>query len=190
MSDALSIAKFQPPPAEAHDLVPVTSKAADEQFLRLHLVPDMTVLLPVRLLTEVLTIPVTQIVPMPHMPAWVMGIYNWRGDILWMVDLGHLCGLTPWYQKATSVSVHPAVVLQVGNASTPSTARVKGHTLGLVVSRVEDIEWCDPTRIQPLPSSTVLPELVPFLRGYWWKSNGEMLAVLDGNAIIEAMPQP
>ena len=67
---------------------------------------------------------------------------------------------------------------------------MKGHTLGLVVNRVEDIEWCDPTRIQPLPSSTVIPELVPFLRGYWWKSNGEMLAVLDGNAIVEAMPKP
>ena len=113
MSDALSIANVQPLPTEVHSLVPVAAKTVDEQFLRLHLVPDMTVLLPVRSLTEVLTIPVSQIVPIPHMPAWVMGIYNWRGDILWMVDLGHLCGLTPWYQKATSITIHPSVVLQV-----------------------------------------------------------------------------
>ncbi len=66
-----------------------------EQFLRFHLVPDTTLMLSITQLTEVLTIPVGQIIPIPHMPAWVMGVYNWRGEILWMVDLGQLVGLTP-----------------------------------------------------------------------------------------------
>jgi positive phototaxis protein PixI len=62
--------------------------------------------------------------------------------------------------------------------------------LGLAVTRVEDIEWCNPDLIQSPPSSTVTPELVPFLRGYWLKSNGEMLLLLDGQAIMAAMPKP
>ncbi|GBF83604.1 chemotaxis signal transduction protein [Aphanothece sacrum FPU3] len=69
------------------------NRSSLEQFLRFDLVPDTTLMLPVAQLTEVLTVPLGQIVPIPHMPPWVMGIYNWRGEILWMVDLGHLLGL-------------------------------------------------------------------------------------------------
>ena len=51
------------------------------------------------------------------------------------------------------------------------------------------MEWCNPDEIQSPPLSAVTPELVPFLRGYWLKSNGEILVVLDGNSIIAGMPQ-
>ena len=156
--------------------------------MRFHLVPDTTVLLPMEQLTEVLTISNGQIIPIFHMPAWVMGVYNWRGEILWMVDLGHLVGLTPWHQQANTTSVFRAIVLQANSSqATPNNART--HLLGIVVNRVEDIEWCNPDSIQSPPSSTVTPELAPFLRGYWLKPNGEMLVVMDGQAIIGAMPK-
>jgi len=64
---------------------------AGQQFLRFHLVPDTTALLPVRQMSEVLTVPIAQVVPIPHTPAWVMGVYNWRGEILWLVDLVQRC---------------------------------------------------------------------------------------------------
>jgi positive phototaxis protein PixI len=172
-------------------LLPQTDTAsvkASEQFLRFHLVPDTTALLPIQQLTEVLTIHIGQIVPIFHMPPWVMGVYNWRGEILWTVDLGHLIGLTPWYQRASGASAHTAVVLDTRSRKGKST-NVKSQMLGIVVNRVEDVEWCNPDLIQSPPSSTVTAELVPFLRGYWLKSNGEMLAVLDGEAIIAAMPK-
>ena len=51
-------------------------------------------------------------------------------------------------------------------------------------------EWCNPDLIQSPPVSAVTPNLVPFLRGYWSKSNSEILVVLDGNSIIAGMPQP
>ncbi|NET33488.1 MAG: chemotaxis protein CheW, partial [Cyanothece sp. SIO1E1] len=135
-----------------------------------------------------LTIPTGQIVPIAHMPAWVMGVYNWRGEILWMVDLGHLGGLKPWYQQGINLSAYTAVVLHAGAGKT-SSPQSKSQMLGLVVNRVEDIEWCDPGVIQPPPESAEIPALAEFLRGYWWKSNDEMLAVLDGKAILAAMPQ-
>ena len=185
--------------ASAPDLrslpVPLTSPPSDpsttanQQFLRLQLVSDMTALLPVEQLTEVLTIPTSQVIPIPHMPTWVMGVYNWRGEILWMVDLGNLCGLTPWYRQTTNRrSAHKAVVLrQSDHLIGSNTAKVQ--MLGLVVNEVEDIEWCDPTLIQSPLASTVTPELAPFLRGYWWKSDGDMLVFLDESAIFEAMPK-
>lgn len=159
------------------------------EFLRFYLEPDTTTLLPLKQLTEVLTIPLGEIVPIPHMNPWVMGVYNWRGDILWIVDLGHLVGLTPWYQQRSNVSVHKAIVLKAGGNQVIST-NVKTQMLGLVVNRVEDIEFCNLDLIQSPPSSTVTPELVPFLRGYWLKPDGEMLVVLDGEAIMAAMPKP
>lgn len=172
-------------------LLPTNSAVAspNEQFLRFQLVPEITALLSIQQLTEVLSIPNGQIVPISHMPAWVMGVYNWRGEVLWMVDLNHLVGLTPWYEQTTSASAHKAVVLNVCSQKASST-NVKSQVLGLVVNHVEDIEWCNPDLIQSLPSSTENPNLVPFLHGYWLKSNGEMLVVLDGEAIIAAMPKP
>jgi positive phototaxis protein PixI len=180
MSDSLSIPDFLLlPPDQA-------SSTASKQFLRFHLMPNTTALLPMEQLIEVLTIPNGQIVPIFHMPPWVMGVYNWRGEILWMVDLGHLVGLTPWYQQANSSSVYRAIVLQ---SNSTALNNLKSYTLGVVVNRVEDIEWCNPDWIQSPPASSVTPELSPFLRGYWLKPNGEMLVVMDGKAMIDAMPK-
>jgi len=61
--------------------------------------------------------------------------------------------------------------------------------LGLAVNQVEDMEWFNCDLIQSPPESAVNPELVPFLRGYWLKSNGEIVVVLDGNSIIAGMPK-
>jgi positive phototaxis protein PixI len=176
-----SLSKLPMPNAVADDAAPI-----GEQFLRLHLVPSTPVLLPLHQLVEVLSIPSTQIVPIPHMPAWVMGAYNWRGDILWMVDLGHLCGLTPWYAQATSKSTQAAVILRIQDHRFP---KGKSHLLGLVVDRIGEVEWCDPAVLQQLPPFTVSSQMAQFLQGYWWKSNDDMLAVLDGGAIVAAMPR-
>lgn len=165
-------------------------KQGQQQFLRFLLLPNTKVMLPVFQVTEVLKIPYGQIVPIPHMPSWVMGVYNWRGEILWMADLGQLVGLTPWYQQSISFSTHKAIVIHSGWAKNSKNTKARGEMLGLVVSEVEDIEWCNPDEIHSPPASAVTPELAPFLRGYWLKSNGEMLITIDGEAIMAAMPKP
>jgi positive phototaxis protein PixI len=188
MSNSLSVPNSLLATVETQLITSLPSSSATEQFLRFHLLPNTTALLPIEQLTEVLTIPRGQIVPIFNMPAWVMGAYNWRGEILWVIDLGHLVGLTPWHQQAVNTSAFTAVVLQARPSRTKSS-HVNSEMLGLIVNRVEDIEWCSPDWIQSPPASTVTPELVPFLRGYWLKPNNDMLAVLDGNALIAAMPK-
>ncbi|MBW4657814.1 MAG: chemotaxis protein CheW [Drouetiella hepatica Uher 2000/2452] len=167
---------------------PASIPANTEQFLRLRLL-NTPVLLSVGQMTEVLTVPIGQIVPIAHMPTWVMGVYNWRGEVLWMVDLCHLCGLAPWYEQQ-AVSAHAAVVLQIRLPASPASrsASAKSRTLGLVVSQIGEMEWCDPHQIQALSLSAATPEITQFLRGYWWNLSDDMLAVLDGEAIAEAMP--
>ncbi len=175
-------------PASASHTSEKPALATGQQFLRLYLVPETKVLLSIHQLSEVLTIPIGQIVSIPHMPAWVMGVYNWRGTILWMVDLGQLIGLTPWNQQSVNSSSYISVVFQDNSDDTETNST--SHQIGLVVSNVEDLEWCDPTKFQDLPPSMMKTELASFFRGYWLKPNGEMLVVLDGEAIMAAMPQP
>lgn len=161
-----------------------TTTVVGQQFLRFHLFPDTTVLLPVTQMIEVLTIPVNHIVPIPNMPTWVMGVYNWRGEILWNIDLGSLLALTPLYQQAITRANYTTIVL-VSRQKLAGKNQITGRkAIGVVVDRVEDMEWCNTDLIQSPPQSSITPEIAPFLRGYWLKPNGEMLMVLDGEAII------
>ena len=157
-----------------------------ERFLRFQLVPGTTALLPLTQLAEVLTIPVGQITPIPQLPAWMMGVYNWRSEALWMVDLAHLVGLTPWYQQTFSIT-YAAVVLRTGATDT-LIKHAADQAIGLVINQTEAIEWCKPDSFQVLPNN-VNPQLASFLRGYHRKSNDEQLAVFDDASIIAAILQ-
>ncbi|NJO41782.1 MAG: purine-binding chemotaxis protein CheW [Cyanobacteria bacterium CRU_2_1] len=155
-----------------------------EQFLRFQLGRDTAALLPISQLTEVLTIPIGQITPVPQLPGWVMGVYNWRGEVLWMVDLAHLSGLIPWHQQAINVLTYTAIVLSV---RTGTATHADDQMVGLVVNRAETIEWCDPNALQPLSPDVANLQLMTFLRGYQFKSNGKRLAVFDDEVIVEAI---
>ncbi|NEQ50038.1 MAG: chemotaxis protein CheW [Leptolyngbya sp. SIO3F4] len=151
------------------------------QFLKFNLSLDMTALLPIHQLAAVLKIEAAKITAIPHLPAWVMGVYNWRGEILWIVDTGHLLGGAPWYHQSTAVTKHDVLLLE------RKTAEIAERCfLGLWVRQVEGIELLSLDRIQ---SPTAVSEmLVPFLRGYWLDSSGDMLTLLDGAAIFDRMP--
>ena len=169
----------------------LVSQTEKEQFLRFLLNSNTKVMLPIKQITEVLKIKFGQIVPISQMPSWVMGVYNWRGDILWMVDLGHLLGFDSWHQQGINYSNYTAIVLSPNkekNKTKINNIEQNIH-LGLVVSRVEDIELCDTATIQSPPRSTVTLQLAPFLRGYWLKPENDMILILDGQAIITAMPK-
>lgn len=176
----------------AHPSEPAQTAASSTEFLRLRLTAQLPILLPIQQLTEVLNVPENQIMPIPDLPAWIMGVYNWRGEILWMVDLGHLCGLAPWYQQPINRAVHSAVVLN-GRTSDASAKSDSKGAVGIVVRQVEEIESFNSKAIQPALSTALLPDLgsklTQFATGYWQKSEHEILAILDAAAILNAMPQ-
>ena len=164
-------------------------KNEEDQFLRFRLEPDTKVMLPIEQITEVLKIPVGNIVPIPEMSPWVMGIYNWRGEILWMLDLGHLIGLNSWYETGINATHYNALVLSKNNSKNAKAKAIEKTSLGLIISQVEDIEWCNADSIQSPPASAISSELAPFLRGYWLKPDGETIWTLNGLAIFSAMSQ-
>jgi positive phototaxis protein PixI len=103
-----------------------------------------------------------------------------------MIDLGHLIGLTPWYEQQGNMANITAVVLHEGKGK--GRAKVAGtKTVGLIVRRVEDIEWLDPDLLESPAASSVTPELVPFLQGQLVKPDGTMLISLGTYAIFQAL---
>lgn len=166
----------------SNSLFPVANsqKTATESLIRFHLVPKTTGLFNIAQLREVLKVSISQIIPIPKLPFWVMGIYNWRGEILWVVDLGGLLGLTPLSEQPLTQTRLPLLVLRDENTE---------KTVGLIVNSVEGITRLDPNEIQSPPETTFTPELSRVLRGYWLNPEGEMLMALSTPAIFEQLPR-
>ena len=175
-----------PPTQDLPQVPEVQADRLGEQFLKFRLSSDTTGLLPVNQLAEILTTSYQSVIPIPGMPEWVIGVYNWRGEILWTIDLGHLLGMTPWYQKQKVQDTHSMIVLRTTDAQ---QSLEKSLAVGLIAQQIEGIHSYNPDAIESPPSSAVTSKLAPFLRGYWLDTYGEMLAVLDGAAILDRLPK-
>ncbi len=167
----------------------------EEQFLQVTLNDDLPLLLPGGNLVEIMKLAIGQVMPMFQMAPWVIGIYNWRGDMLWVADLSHFLGFAPWYNQAEAATRHTVVVIKPPFAVT-QTADEQYPTLGLVVSQVDAMVAYPAAAIQPLAAalsgSTAMPieaNLLPFLRGCCFDGGGLPQLILDGTAVLAAMAQ-
>jgi len=143
-----------------------------QKFLHFCLGPEDTALLPVEYIAEVLRVPMTEVLPVPQMPSCVLGIYNRRSEMLWLVDLGHLVGYPLRFESCNALATEMVIVLEV-----------EGQYLGLVVPQVNDIEWYDPQQLQPPSVQLFSPKLLPFVQGYF---KGSDSTVLDAVAIVQS----
>ena len=149
-----------------------------QQFLRFQLQPGVMALMEIDLVTELVNIPSDRIVPMPHLPPAVMGIYNWRGEILWIVNLATLIGAN---RPAGRIrSLQPTIIL--GSSVTPEDRLQK--TVGLVVDELDEIEWFDLNLIQSPVPDQIYPEFSKWANGLWVSATGENFLRLDGQKIL------
>lgn len=143
------------------------------KFLTFQLGAEDTAGVAVESIAEVFQVSLAEILPVPSVPGCVVGIYNWRGEMLWLVDLEHLFGYAP-LTTATCHSTLMAVVIEKS-----------GKSLGLLVRQLIDIEWLDIQQMKPPASELFSPEVLPFLQGYFIKDT-EKNFILDASAIIQA----
>jgi positive phototaxis protein PixI len=165
------------------EIVAVSSKKEAEQaeektpemqrFLRFQLGGEDIALLATEGVLQVVQIKMEDILPVPQMPACVMGVYNWRGELLWLVDFQHLVGLQPLLSESASLTNCMTLVVKLNN-----------KLMGLVVDKVEDIEERDRNQMQPLAAGLFSSELVEFLQGYFVTKNQKMLMVFEGEALV------
>ncbi len=131
--------------------------------------------IPVNYIAEVFQISLVAILPVPEVPVSVLGLYNWRGEMLWWVDLEHLVGLEPITQERDSGNIHMAIVIQ---------AREK--SLGLLVRELVDIEWLFLREMKSSATGLFPGELYSFLEGYFIKDDQKTILSLDPVAILES----
>lgn len=124
-----------------------------QKFLHFNLSNDLGALVKVEDIAEVLHVPKSKILPVPQMPQCVLGIYNWRDEMLWNIALDNLLGLSPVNSpEVATLSVIVAVI--------------DDQYLGLVATQVNEIEWHDLDAIQP-PRAQLFPaQVLPFMQGY------------------------
>lgn len=147
-----------------------TAAANEVRFLRCLFNSQSSALLPLVDIREVLRIPLTGILPVPDMPECVLGIYNHRGEMLWLVDLGQQLNF-----QSSLTTVHPISTAMV------IIIQSEYKSLGVVVPQVSGIEECDPQQVQPPPRNLFPTSLLPFLDGYSLHSKSP---VLSTNALI------
>ena len=140
-----------------------------QRLLRFPLGLQDSALLPLEQIAEILRVNLAEILPVPEMPDCVLGICNWRGEMLWLVDLNHLVGFVPISLAATSPI---AMVVQVND-----------QPVGLVVQQVNDIELHELEKLQPAAAGLFPPKLLPFVLGTLPGGSG---TVLDVTAITQS----
>lgn len=146
-----------------------------EKFLSFNLGVMDTAVISLQHITEVLQVSLPEICSVPEMPNSVLGIYNWRGEMLWLVDLEAMLGYPPISQGANLLSIMMGIVLEN-----------KGKYLGLLVRQLIDIEWLDTKQMKPATSELFYPKSSPFLQGYFINDSDQMIFNLDAITIIQA----
>jgi len=113
---------------------------------------------------------VPKITPVPHVPAWVRGVTNLRGDILSVIDMRTFLGL----EASASHSARMLVVRLLN----------EDFATGLLVDSVDRIVSVPPDQITP-PESTLDGPLAPYLTGMC-EIEQRLVAVLDLDQLLRS----
>jgi positive phototaxis protein PixI len=103
-----------------------------QPYLNFQITSEHLGMLPTDQLVEVITIHPQQIIPIPEMPPNVLGVYNWRGEVIWIIDSALIIGPTP------TTTIKHAILL-----------RHQDQVIGLIVQHINQMIWCNQSDIQP-----------------------------------------
>ena len=145
-----------------------------QKFLSFSLGVRDTAVIPLEQITEVVQIPLTEICGVPQMPNCVVGIYNWRGEMLWLVDLEEMLGYSPLLQGSNVLSKMMALVVEQ-----------EGKYLGILIRQLIDIDWLDTQQMKQPSGEVFYPEIIPFLQGYFINDSEQMIFNLDASAMLQ-----
>ncbi|WP_019499078.1 chemotaxis protein CheW [Pseudanabaena sp. PCC 6802] len=147
-----------------------STKVADpptDRYLEIQANSDTTLALPMASVQEVLTIEATNIVPIPNMPACILGILNRHSRVYWAIDLATLLAC----QSVDMVTHNFNVVIAIAG----------GMPIAIVVHKVIGMVTAD--RLESTVSHFPA-HLQPYLQGRALQANRE-LAVIKVEAILQ-----
>lgn len=130
-------------------------------------------LLDAEVVTEVITISPNDILPVPQMFYCVLGIYGWRSEMLWIVDLENLLGYPPPLDENNPQKELLVMVVQV-----------QGQSIGLVVSGIDNLTEHDLSKFKPSSSEIFSEDVLPFLHGYFTSPDNDIIMLIDAEEIF------
>ncbi|MEM8675465.1 MAG: chemotaxis protein CheW [Cyanobacteria bacterium P01_G01_bin.67] len=130
-------------------------------------------LLDAEIVTEVITISPQDILPVPQMFYCVLGIYGWRSEMLWIVDLENLLGYPPPLDEKNPNQELLVMVVQV-----------QGQSIGLVVSGIDNLIEHDLSKFKSSSSEIFSEDILPFLHGYFTGSDNDIIMLIDAEEIF------
>jgi purine-binding chemotaxis protein CheW len=156
----------------------VTSGSRDgELCLRFDVPSGNEYALPASGVREVMSVYFDRITPIPNASPFFLGTYNWRGQVIWVADLGQFLGdrvLVNTDQNEVSILIVEEQEL----------------VMGFAVRAVANTEWLDVNQMLPNPSTdAALPASISgFIKGVYQLSGSETseLRLLDQVAILRS----
>lgn len=145
-------------------------KVQGDAYLSLQLDTQVSAVLPLGYVQEVLVLAAQNLTPIPNMPTCVLGLLNRRSRVFWLVDLARMVGLPP---LDPGVAQHNIIVIRVGSAP-----------LALSIQEVKGVMRFPADSTQSADNSTA-SSLMPYLRGCI-SQQSETLLVLDAEAIVHS----
>lgn len=112
--------------------------SGQQQYISFLLDRNLQMMVPTGSLAETINLEISQIVQIPDLPPSIVGVYAWRGEVLWLVDLAYHFGksalLNPDYRHSK------CTVLRVLH---------QGESLGLLIQEVKQVIRCTPDQLRP-----------------------------------------
>lgn len=130
-------------------------------------------LLDAEIVSEVITISPDDILPVPQMFYCVLGIYSWRSEMLWIVDLENLLGYPP---PLAQNNPHQELLVMV--------VQVQGQSIGLVVSGIDNLIEHDLSKFKSSSAEIFSEDILPFLHGYFAGIDNDIVMLIDAEEIF------
>ncbi|NJL97594.1 MAG: chemotaxis protein CheW [Synechococcaceae cyanobacterium SM2_3_2] len=154
-----------------------------ELFLKFRLLSGEELALSALAVAEVMSVAPEKITPVPNVSPLLLGTLNFRGEILWVADLGQfLGGGTP-------------LVLDRAEISVITVSDQQDLLMGLAVDLIVGMEWLKTEDINPqIPLEETLTAdeaatdaMKPYLKGEWqFPSERALLPLLDQVKILRS----
>lgn len=160
----------------AFDATATHSPQVVQKFLQFLLRQGDRALIPVEAISEIITIRVPEVLPVPQMRDCVLGVYNWRGEMLWIVDLGEALGFPSLFGGKRPPATAITIAIEQGE-----------QTIGFVVPQVLDLELYN-LHQQQEPDPQLFPaSLLPFLSGYFIDENNDISIAINMPSIFQVL---
>ncbi len=144
---------------------------SSQQFISIGVAKTLEVILSTHELDEVMTLDYRKILQIPSMPTVVAGVFQWQGEILWLVDISYLMGFEPLLSTGDYEQKFQVVKV-----------KFRDTYLGILVQKVGELIDIES---QEISAGKTQKTNEKFTQGTWTNSAGEKKMILDIEAIIE-----